>query len=98
MRAKRTPVLDRACQACGFSDSRGLTHAKLQNGETVTLCGTHELMLRRAGGAADATSLRSALTDRRDTVRRSVGGGDELAESLQDAFAPKRRRTERRAS
>ncbi|MCA9589618.1 MAG: hypothetical protein KC657_30135 [Myxococcales bacterium] len=98
MRAKRTPVLDRACRACGFSDSRGLTHAKLQSGETVTLCGTHELMLRRAGGAVDAGELRGVLSDRRDTVRRSVGGGDELAESLQEAFAPNRRRTERRAS
>lgn len=98
MRAKPKVSPVRSCHVCGLKDARGLVTVALRSKEEVTLCGTHELMLRRAGGAERVAEVKGALADRRDTVRRGPAGDDELAERLQAAFAPDRRRVERRAS
>ena len=71
----------------------------LKSGVRVTLCGTHELMHRRAGSRARSVEeLRTAFKDRRGTDRRGYKGEvDELAQRLDAAFMKDRRGTERRA-
>ena len=78
-------------------DARGLVEVELANGR-ATLCGSHDLMHRRAGRKArTAAELRAAFAERRSTKRRADGGVDELAESLASAFTLERRVAERRA-
>jgi hypothetical protein len=87
------------CSVCGLRDARALVMVDLKSGVRVTLCGTHDLMHRRAGGAARTVAeLRAAFAERRGTDRRDYRGEvDELAKSLSDAFTRERRGTERRA-
>ncbi len=78
-------------------DARGLVEVELADG-TVTLCGSHDLMHRRAGRKAQTVAqLRTAFAERRTATRRAEGGVDELAESLASAFTLDRRVSERRA-
>ncbi len=94
------------CVVCGMRDARGLVHVVLTGGAQVTLCGSHDLMHRRAGaGAVSAAELRAWFGERRATKRRADAAAaattgaevDELAERLSAAFAPERRVSERRA-
>lgn len=89
-----------ACAVCGMSDARALVGVDLPGGSKVTLCGSHELMHRRAGAAARSIAeLRGAFSDRRETDRRGGRGEiDELAERLTAAFTSDRRGRDRRAS
>ena len=87
------------CVVCGCADGRGLTTTRLARGEVVIVCGTHELIHRRASKRADSVAeLRALVRDRRETSRRKLAG-DELAGRLSEAFAvPSNRRVrERRA-
>jgi hypothetical protein len=84
---------------CGTRDARALVMVDLKSGVRVSLCGTHDLMHRRAGAAARSVEeLRTAFKDRRGTDRRAYQGEvDELAQSLDAAFMKDRRGSERRA-
>jgi hypothetical protein len=80
-------------------DARALVMVDLKSGVRATLCGTHDLMHRRAGGRARSVAeLRSLFKDRRGTDRRAFKGEvDELAARLDAAFMKERRGSERRA-
>ncbi len=86
-----------SCVVCKTTDARALSTTRLVKGEVVIVCGTHELIHRRAGGRASTiTELRTLVSDRRDPSERRASG-DELADALTTAFgAGERRRTERR--
>jgi hypothetical protein len=88
------------CAVCGISDMRALVGVDLEGGERTTLCGSHDLMHRRAGAPADSVAaLRAMFGDRRATERRGGKGEiDELAEALSAAFCRDRRSSARRAS
>ncbi len=89
---------DAGCTICGTRDARALLEVELGEGLHVVLCGSHELMWRRAGKIARTVGeLRATLGERRSMIRRAAGDGDELAERLSQAFAPHRRVRERRA-
>ena len=69
----------------------------LSSGLLVTLCGSHELMHRRAKKVAQSESeLREAFGERRETNRRGRAEVDELAASLNAAFARDKRTGDRR--
>jgi hypothetical protein len=80
-------------------DARALVMVDLLSGVRVTLCGTHDLMHRRAGARArSVTELKQAFGERRETDRRGYRGEvDELAMRLSYAFTTERRGAERRA-
>ncbi len=80
-------------------DARALVMVDLQSGVRVTLCGTHDLMHRRAGSRARSIAeLKAAFGERRGADRRAYRGEvDELAMRLSAAFVKERRGTERRA-
>ena len=88
------------CAVCGLDDVRGLITVSLSGGSQTTLCGSHELMFRRDGSRLRSVAeLRSVFGNRRRTERRGGRGEvDELAEKLNEAFAPNRRSSDRRAS
>jgi hypothetical protein len=94
-------VVQGACVVCGSSDARALVQAKLAGGARVTLCGSHDLVLRRSGGEAkSAADVRAICGERRGGDRRGgegLGEVDELAERLEAAFRRERRQSERRA-
>lgn len=82
-----------SCIVCGHFDSRALSTTRLANGEVVVVCGTHELMHRRAESPARSTAeLRRMLTERRRGSRRGIDG-DELGMRLSEAFATSERRS-----
>jgi hypothetical protein len=90
---------DSCCAICGMRDARALLDVTL-GGAKVTLCGSHELMHRRAGGKAKSVAeLKKMFGDRRGTDRRGAPGEevDELAARLSAAFTRERRVSERRA-
>lgn len=95
-----SPLATGSCAVCSMSDARGLVGVDLAGGERVTLCGSHDLMHRRAGAPADSlVALRALFADRRATERRGGKGEvDELAEALSAAFCRDRRSSARRAS
>jgi hypothetical protein len=81
-----------SCIVCGHFDSRALSTTRLANGEIVVVCGTHELMHRRAENPAKTVAdLRRMLTERRRGSRRGIEG-DELGMRLSEAFASSDRR------
>jgi len=83
------------CAVCGLSDARALCTTRLSRGEIVVVCGSHELMHRRAARKAETVSdLRAMMRDRRDTRRRHPIP-DELGARLIEAFSTS---SERRAS
>jgi hypothetical protein len=88
------------CAVCGMSDARALVAVELTGGVRATLCGSHDLMHRRAGAPADSVAaLRTLFGDRRATERRGGKGEvDALAEALSAAFCRDRRSSARRAS
>jgi len=81
------------CVVCGQSDARALCTTRLSRGDIVVVCGTHELMHRRAERKAETESqLRSMLKNRRET-RRRMPCPDELGAKLIEAFStPSERR------
>jgi hypothetical protein len=83
------------CAVCGCTDARGLCTTRLSRGDIVVVCGTHELMHRRAERKAESVrELRSMMRDRRETKRR-LPIPDELGARLIEAFGTP---SERRAS
>ena len=95
-----SPAAEGPCAVCGVSDGRALLGVDLKGGKRATLCGSHDLMHRRAGSPATSLlELRALFGDRRDTERRGGKGEvDELAEALSAAFCRDRRSSARRAS
>jgi hypothetical protein len=87
------------CVVCGCADARGLTTTRLSRGEVVIVCGTHELVHRRASRRAESVAeLRGLCRERRESTRRRASR-DELAARLSEAFAVpsnRRRSPERR--
>ena len=95
--AHEKTMASEGCAVCGLRDARALVSVVLVGGTRATMCGTHELMHRRAGGKAKSTAeLRSSLAERRGTDRRGHGEVDELAARLAAAFTNERRASERR--
>lgn len=83
------------CVVCGHADARALCTTRLSRGDIVVVCGTHELMYRRADRKAEtASELRQMMRERRET-RRRIPIPDELGARLIEAFGTPR---ERRAS
>ncbi|MDB4997811.1 MAG: hypothetical protein JWM74_5243 [Myxococcaceae bacterium] len=75
------------CVVCGERDARQLTTTPLAGGEVVTVCGSHELMHRRATAAASSIAeMRAMLGDRREPRERRFEMTDELGAQLADAF------------
>ena len=99
-RSETPAVAGSPCAICGLSDARALVAVALADGAKATLCGSHDLMHRRAGGsAASIAELRGMFGDKRSTERRGGKGEvDELAEALSAAFCRDRRSSARRAS
>jgi hypothetical protein len=90
--------MTRRCSICSWSDSRGLTKVRLADGTEVTVCGSHELMHRRAGTTyATLGEMRVQLTERRRArERRDSFMVDELAVNLVQSFSSERRAADRR--
>jgi hypothetical protein len=87
-----------ACCVCGANDARLLVDVDLGAGLSVTLCGSHALMHRRAGSPVQSASeLRTALGERRGRRDRRQDG-DELGAALTSAFQNPRRKADRRDS
>jgi hypothetical protein len=92
------PSVRGACAVCAVSDGRLLVSVELSGGESVVLCGSHELLHRRSGARSRTVAeLRAALGERRASKRRATGEVDELAERLTAAFTRERRSAQRRA-
>lgn len=86
------------CCVCNTTDQRAISWTKLASGETVTVCGTHELMhARTVKKAQTVEELRAMMKNRRSPrPRRNVG--DELGNALISAFSAEKRSIDRRAS
>jgi hypothetical protein len=99
-RMDRMPLPDAppgSCVVCGVTDARALCLAALEGGRSALVCGTHDLVYRRAGRPArsiedlrDLTRDRRRLADRRGT-HLATPGADELALRLAHAFVRERR-------
>jgi hypothetical protein len=77
-----------SCAVCGENDERALCTTRLSRGDIVVVCGTHELMHRRAERKADtASELRAMLRDRREPRTRRRPIPDELGARLIEAFS-----------
>ncbi len=75
------------CVVCGQADARALCTTRLSRGDLVVVCGTHELMYRRAERKVEtAGELRTMLRDRRES-RRRLPIPDELGARLIEAFS-----------
>lgn len=91
------PSVAAACVVCGATDTRALCTTRLAGGEDVVVCGTHELMHRRARSvAASVAELGEIVRDRRLRDERRRDEPDELGAQLIAAFRTERRRTPRR--
>jgi hypothetical protein len=93
-----TPTASCRCCVCGATDARALVDVALAGGAATTVCGSHALMARRAGPAAQAqteTELRALLRDRRGR-RDPREDHDELGTALVAAFHDERRAADRR--
>ncbi|WP_394843237.1 hypothetical protein LZC95_40075 [Pendulispora brunnea] len=74
-----------------------MTSLRLAGGEPVVVCGTHELMHRRASRTARSIEeLRALLAERRKLTDRRAPNPDELAGALTHAFSPDRRASDDR--
>jgi hypothetical protein len=90
-------VIARSCCVCGASDARVLTDVELTGGVRATLCGSHDLMYRRANVVAgSAGELRAMLRERRGRRDRREER-DELGAALNEAFSGSKRVADRRA-
>ena len=86
-----------SCAVCGERDTRALATSRLASGESVVVCGTHELMHKRSTKQARTlTELRSLFLERRRMGERRNFEGDELGAQLARAFANERRYVDRR--
>jgi hypothetical protein len=84
--------MTKGCVVCALADARALVEVQLANGERVVLCGTHELVHRRAGAkAASVHALREMVGERRARSRRERLPCDELGAMLTAGFAGERR-------
>ncbi len=81
-----------------MQDARALLEVNLADGSSATLCGSHDLMMRRSTVCPQTVSeLKMMFGDRRETHRRGRAEVDELAASLSAAFSGDRRTLDRRA-
>ncbi len=86
----------RCCCVCGASDARLLVDVVLPEGPRAVLCGSHDLMHRRASAPARSEAeLRLMLRDRRGRRDRRREG-DELGAALNAAFSGAKRVADRR--
>ena len=86
-----------SCAVCGTSDTRALLTIRLAAGEEATVCGTHDLMHRRAAAPAKTLAqLVGMFSNRRSFERRRGPSDDTLADALSEAFVRDRRATPRR--
>ena len=93
-----TDVQKGSCAVCGSADGRGLLTVALSGGEHAAICGTHDLMHRRAPAPAKTIAeLVSMFSNRRGFERRSGPSDDTLADALSQAFVRERRAGARRA-
>jgi hypothetical protein len=85
--------MTKGCVVCALVDTRALVETELASGERVVVCGTHELIYKRAGGkAADVHTLRELVGERRGRLeRRERLPCDELGAMLTAGFAGERR-------
>jgi hypothetical protein len=82
---------------CGANDARLLVDVDLAGGARAVLCGSHDLMRRRAGTLAGSEAeLRNLLRDRRGRRDRRRDG-DELGAALNAAFNDAKRIADRRS-
>ena len=84
------------CTVCGTGDERALTTTRLASGDLVIVCGTHELMHRRAGRIAKTLSELRGMVNERRLGRDRRTKGDDLGGELESAFSPHRRTADRR--
>jgi hypothetical protein len=81
---------------CGTCDERALTTTRLASGDLVVVCGTHELMHKRAGRVAKTLSELRGMVKEKRLGRDRRAKGDELGSELESAFSPHRRTADRR--
>jgi len=87
-----TEVLKSGCVICRTDDARALSTTRLSTGDSVVVCGTHELMHKRsARTAASIAELRSLLGNRRHSTDRRSLQIDELGAQLSEAFSDDKR-------
>lgn len=87
-----TESLKPGCVVCTNEDARSLSVTRLSTGETVVVCGSHELMHRRSSKtAASVSELRAMVSNRRRSVDRRDLQIDELGAQLSEAFSDERR-------
>lgn len=88
----RAPGRGSACAVCGDTDVRALTTTRLASGDVLVVCGTHELMHRRASKVARSfEELRDLVRERRGRRERRRPRADELGAALDSAFRDERR-------
>jgi hypothetical protein len=91
-----TQIAGASCCVCGSNDARSLVDVSLDAGARATLCGSHELMLKRSQARPRSeVEVREILRDRRSRRDRRQSG-DELGAALSQAFGVRTRDGERR--
>ena len=87
-----------SCVACGLTDRRAIVDVNLDDGTSVSLCGSHAVMLRRIGArSCSTTDLARLLRDRRHERDRRSEDVDTLAMALRVGFSgDRRKRSDRR--
>ena len=80
------------CVVCRIDDERSLSFTRLSTGESVVVCGNHELMHKRSSRtAASIAELRTMVGNRRRSTDRRSLQIDELGALLSEAFSDERR-------
>ncbi|MEO7111329.1 MAG: hypothetical protein ABI183_12895 [Polyangiaceae bacterium] len=80
------------CVVCHLDDERSLSVTRLSTGETVVVCGSHELMHKRSSKTAQSVAeLRAMVKNRRHAIDRRSLQIDELGAQLSEAFADEKR-------
>ena len=65
-RDRRTPGSESSCVVCGTTDLRTLSFTRLQDGERVSVCGSHKTAHHRSGVIASSIDeLKKLTADRR---------------------------------
>lgn len=63
---RRTVVSEDACVVCGISDTRLLSYTRLEDGQCITVCGSHKVAHRRSERLARTVEeLQSLVGERR---------------------------------
>lgn len=92
-----TLALKSCCVVCNLDDARSLSVTRLSTGETVVVCGSHELMHKRSSRtAASIAELRAMVKNRRHAIDRRSLQIDELGAQLSEAFSEEKREVNER--